>query len=78
VASADVFQHLRLPVAESGLALVLEDQVHAGPGARDDLRVEIDERQAVASRQAPANAALARRHRADQEQVWRRIHAPGC
>ena len=62
----------RLP--EAGLALALEDVGDVDARAGLDFGVAVDELEAEPLRQLPADRALARAHRADEEDV----HARRC
>ena len=68
---------LRLAGAEAGFALELEDQRDAGAGALFEHAIDVDEVQPEPRREATTERALAGAHRADQDQVGRRIHGAG-
>lgn len=73
IPGCDFGQHRRLAVAETGFALELEDQADAGPRTCRDGLVEVNEVQAQLARERPPDRGLAGTHRADQEDIARRV-----
>ena len=67
-------EHLALALAESFLAFELEDERNSDSGPPLQRLVGVDEVLAERGREPPADGALARAHRADQEDVGRNVH----